>query len=1296
MFKRKKGSRLLALLMALIMTLGLISVQVFAEDDTCGGDLTPPEPCIVIQTDTDGDSEPGVSDGLDSLDKGLDLDNTVNAGGADSSAESGNSDNDAVVDRSGLLSEIERAELLMQSDIDPEMQMFLEDVQFALDMAIAVLNDPNATQEDVDEAKELLSLTIDYVLGEIEGEEVAVETMSVPAYKAALDRALVRLVSRVPNPGLGGTSASSGEWTILSLARAGYAVPDGYFEGYLERIGTMLDRFSQQENPNSTVNDHWVLNPANGRREVRMRLATDNARLAVALSSLGVDASNFTTASGNTYDLIARMGNRTNATANQMWGEQQGVNGPSWNLIAINSLGWDTPYQISDRAWVGGTTAARPINVPQDMINWLLGRELASGGWVLNTGSNADPDITGMAIVALAPYYESQPLVKAAVDRALTRLSNVQTPRGGFITTAMFGSENSQSASWVIVALTTLGIDPTTDARFIKNGNNPVTALLTYQNADGGFRNAWTANGSGASDAMSTDQAAYALAAYDRFVKGENSLFNMSDAFKPDKAALNAAITDAEGLTQSGYTTQSWNAMRLVLSDAKAVNDNKDAAQQQIDAALAKLTASIEALVESGNVDRAALYEEITKAKNLTETGYTAQSWAAMQKALNDAETVSNYTGASQSEVDDARNSLAAAIAALVAASAPADKSALNNEIARAEALTQSDFTMGSWMALQEALNGAISARNNVNASQSLVDNAAETLRNAIANLLPFGVQQTEQGRVSISVTNPNARPGDPSFFLSRTEFDLEQGETAYTLLHRAGLNIRSSGHAVWAGKYVEAINGWGEFDGGPLSGWMYRVNGQFPDFSSSQYILKAGDRVEWIYTYELGQDIGGNSVVGDNREDEDGEDNENNEGNTAVDTDSGSVVGEVESQVTNGTAVAEVGADVVQSLIEQAQEAREREEDISNITIVVTNTEEVSRVEVNLTAGSLKAIVSEDLSLTVQSDVATVAFDLATLSAMLGNSADDLVITISAAVVETESELNDMQMEIVGDNPVIELKLTVGGEYISEFGGEVTVTVPFTPSEDFYSGDYDLLTVYHIDEIASIKEMKGAAYNPVSGTITFITSHFSLFFVSEWLSPFADVSRDDSFFKSVRYVYSNGLMMGTSEDMFGPDADLSRAMLVTTLWRSEGSPVAAGGKEFSDVGSDQWYTDAIAWASANGIVNGHGNGLFKPYDSLTREQKAVVLKSYAKWKDADINNSEYINAYGDADSVSFWAKDAKNWAYGNNLITGRTRSALMPQSYANRAEKAISLHRLIEDVLREEVIDEDAEVIEE
>ena len=157
----------------------------------------------------------------------------------------------------------------------------------------------------------------------------------------------------------------------------------------------------------------------------------------------------------------------------------------------------------------------------EKLIQVILDAQLSNGGWNLS-GNDADPDMTAMAIQSLAPYYKENEAVKAAVDKALDVLSELQLATGGF---GSWGTENSESCAQVIVALTALGIDPAKDSRFIKNGLTILDALASYYVDGGGFRHI----ASGDRDGMATEQGYYALAAYYRFINGQTRLYDMSD-----------------------------------------------------------------------------------------------------------------------------------------------------------------------------------------------------------------------------------------------------------------------------------------------------------------------------------------------------------------------------------------------------------------------------------------------------------------------------------------------------------------------------------------------------------------------------------------------------------------------------------------------------------------------------------------------------------------------------------------------------------------------------------------------
>ncbi|MCL1808704.1 MAG: S-layer homology domain-containing protein [Clostridiales bacterium] len=184
---------------------------------------------------------------------------------------------------------------------------------------------------------------------------------------------------------------------------------------------------------------------------------------------------------------------------------------------------------------------------------------------------------------------------------------------------------------------------------------------------------------------------------------------------------------------------------------------------------------------------------------------------------------------------------------------------------------------------------------------------------------------------------------------------------------------------------------------------------------------------------------------------------------------------------------------------------------------------------------------------------------------------------------------------------------------------------------------------------------------------------------LSGLVSAFADVKESDWFYGAVAYAVEKGLMNGTSATLFSPNASLTRAMLVTILYRNEGEPEFTAENPFSDVANGQWYTDAVIWAYENGIVSGYGNGLFGASDSITREQLVTMLHNYANWKELDTANSEDLTKYSDFGAVSAWASEAMAWAVAEGIISGRTETTLVPKGTATRAEAATMLMRFIE-----------------
>ena len=269
-------------------------------------------------------------------------------------------------------------------------------------------------------------------------------------------------------PGVGSTG---GEWMTIGLARSGRPVPAGYYDNVVEYVKAMAD--------------------ANER--LHRAKVTDNARVILALTAIGKDVTNV-----GGHNLLKGLDNMA-------YVQKQGINGPIFTLIALDSHNYPT---------MGDVTREKLIQV-------ILDAQLPNGGWNLS-GENADTDMTAMAIQALAPYYKTNETVKAAVDKALEALSTMQRNDGGF---GSWGTVNSESCAQVVVALTALGIDPATDSRFVKNGSTVLGALSGFYVDGGGFKH--TADGE--RNGMATEQGYYALAAYYRFLNGQTSLYNMSD-----------------------------------------------------------------------------------------------------------------------------------------------------------------------------------------------------------------------------------------------------------------------------------------------------------------------------------------------------------------------------------------------------------------------------------------------------------------------------------------------------------------------------------------------------------------------------------------------------------------------------------------------------------------------------------------------------------------------------------------------------------------------------------------------
>ena len=343
-------------------------------------------------------------------------------------------------------------------------------------------------------------------------------TLTVPAFAASSVQSEVQgsaayMVSAVKSPEVG---SIGGEWAIIGLARFGYTVPANYYDDYYARV------------------EKYVKNCSGVLHE---RKYTEYSRVILALTAIGRDPSNVAG-----YNLLTPLGDFEKT----IW---QGLNGPIWALIALDSGNYDIPKNPAAK-----TQATRQLYIDE-----ILNNQMKDGGWSLTGTGDSDVDITAMALQALAKY-QDQKAVKTATDSALTWLSKNQDSKGGY---ASWGTTNVESVAQVIVALCELGMD-LNDSRFVKNGRTLTENRLSFRQSNGGFYH--VLDGSDGNNQMSAEQGFYALVAIDRAENSKNSLYRMGDV---TKNTAKPSTTVKKGSADASVSVPAVSAPGTTFSDVK-------------------------------------------------------------------------------------------------------------------------------------------------------------------------------------------------------------------------------------------------------------------------------------------------------------------------------------------------------------------------------------------------------------------------------------------------------------------------------------------------------------------------------------------------------------------------------------------------------------------------------------------------------------------------------------------------------------------------------------------------------
>ena len=486
-----------------------------------------------------------------------------------------------------------------------------------------------------------------------------------------------------------------------------------------------------------------------------------------------------------------------------------------------------------------------------------------------------------------------------------------------------------------------------------------------------------------------------------------------------------------------------------------------------------------------------------------------------------------------------------------------------------------------------------------------------------------------------------------------------------------------------------------GEFDHKSASGWMYCVNCVFPNVGFSDYYMGDGDVMRVQFTLALGSDIGGGKATGggggayytiadkdelttriaeigvENVPDAvlavvyklDATQSEVNDALDALDnpeeqpdtpTIPDSVTSEVNPKVTvdkDGTAAVKLtGKDVDAALKEAAA-------DKADTLVIKPEIEgEASKVVVELPKSSVSDIVGDSLNLTVSTPIAGMTIPSEGLSELAKQSGSTVSFTAETVTVTgADGSKSD----------AIRLDVAVNGKSVDTVPGGLTVTVPAADS-----GSVLVLVAEDGTETIIRKSVTadGAVAGLVDGPCTVK--------IVDNAKTFTDTSGHWAA-DAIDFASSRELFNGTSATAFSPNEEMTRAMLVTVLHRMEDEAETAAENAFADVPDDTWYTDAVLWASENGIVNGVAEGQFDPDANITREQLAAMMYRYADFLGMDTAASGSLSRFHDGSQVSPWASDAMKWAVRNGLISGKIPTILDPKGNATRAEVATILQRM-------------------
>lgn len=607
------------------------------------------------------------------------------------------------------------------------------------------------------------------------------------------------------------------------------------------------------------------------------------------------------------------------------------------------------------------------------------------------------------------------------------------------------------------------------------------------------------------------------------------------------------------------------------------------------------------------------------------------------------------------------------------------------NTIYEYDALKTSDTADTTGMTVTAVYNGDASKTANIpvasctvskiNRASSGTQTVTVSYQGYTAN---FMITVSKNGEPVVQDTVRITVKGTNKTIASQNSVVIESGKTTVMDVLKSVLDDAGVSYLIKNSIYVSEIDGLGEFNKGPNSGWLYSVNGTTPPTTAaSEYILKSGDSVYWYYTLDYTKDSSTSNW---------------NKSTAAVNENAAAGTGKIEvtSKVdASGRATAVISASDISAAVSDAVKSAESAGagTKKEVQITVGGAGSASSVETTIPNASIKEFKAKVDAVTVKTPVADISLDASTLATLSAESAGDIKITAAKLSPSDLSSLSDAAKAEIGNKPVFDFSITSGSKTISEFSGKVTVTVPYTPSEQELAGG---LVVYYINDSGKLEMVRDCVYDAKTKTMTFVTSHFSKYTIGYKKLDFSDVS--NHWAKDyITYLSARDIIKGMSQTTFAPNSNITRAQFVQILANLAGADLSRYTGEklsaFSDVKESSWYAKVAAWAAESGISTGvenkDGSKSFHPNENISRQDMAVMILRYTeKMGTYSLTAVNKAASFEDGNQIAAYAKESVSKLQQAGLLSGKTSITLAPKDNATRAESAKMITMLIENSL--------------